>query len=82
MTPTPEEIEAMAARGWEWIGVLGGFRVPPNMAIDAFIHPFRGEWCTSHGTQCETLMGAADEAEAWIRNELGKLKFPWLAVAP
>lgn len=91
MMPTPEEIEAMAARGWEWSPEAKGFGTPETKGIYGFVGLYAATWVASYGTpgfgygsrarHTSPLLAAA-EAEAWIRAELGKLKFPWLVVAP
>jgi len=91
MTPTPEEIEAMAARGWTWIPEARAFGAPETKTVYASVMSDVDSWRASYGTagigygfrdRHASPLLAADEAETWIRGELGKLKFPWLVVAP
>lgn len=89
MMPTPEEIEAMAARGWTWEPEVSGFAAPDNRAVYAFVGAYGGTWVATYGTpgfgygsraRHASPLLAADEAEAWICAELAKLKFPWLTI--
>ena len=89
MTPTPEEIEAMAARGWTWIPEAQAFGLPEAKVVHAAVSLYASCWRASYGTQGigygsrarhTSPLLAADEAEAWIRGELAKLEFPWLTI--
>ena len=94
MTPTPEQIAAMAERGWTHEGVR--FRASSSQAdrngdyfIRLCVYLYDGHWFASYGWTGVGFDGmdphpdpllAADEAEAWLRGVLAGLRFGWLEV--
>lgn len=96
MTPTPEQIAEMEARGWAWHGHGFGFgafsgRDNNGIAIVGLsVIPWgAGYWAATYGTVGNNYLpynrhadplAAADEAEQWIRGVLAGFRFPWLEV--
>lgn len=94
MKATPEQIAAMEARGWRYDAEFGSFwagRGPDGLgALRAQVFsPTLGDgWRTSYGVRGQDFsayrrhpdpMAAADTAEGWLREEISRFGFPWLA---
>jgi hypothetical protein len=95
MKATPEQIVAMKARGWHHDLDLGCFwagRDPLNgqgaLSAQVFPSSVEDEWLTGYGVPGQDYsvyqrypdpMAAADVAEAWLREEIARFGFPWLA---
>ena len=89
-------IEQMSARGWEWdaesrmFKALGGRDSMGQPIISLRVSEWEpGAWQARYGvpgisyerfTERKTPMAAADDAEAWLREVLAPLRFPWLNV--
>lgn len=95
MTPTPEQVAAMEARGWFVRPEFPlQFTANPSCRIVMRVRPWVGpleRWIACYGwagvdlsshTQHATPEAAAAEAEAWLRGELSGFCFPWLTVTP
>ena len=94
MSPTPEQITAMDARGWTWEAWSRSFR-PIGMGDVPVVYLRVREngdlgWIPSYGAgpidyspweaHADPIL-AADEAETWLRSVLAPFRFPWLSVA-
>lgn len=98
MTPTPEQIAAMEARGWthlkpaEGDGRHFGIDIPElNLIMRVWWDVNLGtgwRWDCNHHWHKRTPpsrpdpLAAADKAEAWLRSVLAGFRFPWLRVDP
>lgn len=91
MSPTPEQIAAMDARGWAWDNRRRAFRAtPPDAPIFATVRSLGGGWWATFGGSAvlggpsvhPDPLTAADEAESWLRGVLSGFRFPWLEVKP
>lgn len=95
MSPTPEQIAAMEARGWTWSPEAGSFsaRGPAfeeSHEVSLRVWWWSGRnWVADYGWTGYSFSGyrkhpdplaAADEAEAWLRGALAGFRFPWLTV--
>ena len=81
MIPTPEQVQAMQARGWEWVAMRGRFyptelalagaRITPSERID--LPGVRaGLWQAAVGDECSELLPLSEAAD-WVRDELRKV---------
>jgi hypothetical protein len=93
VSPTPEQIAAMEARGWTWEHIGGGLHMfkararPICLVLSVWwdANTMRGwQWNSSLAWALTPPkpdpLTAADEAEAWLRGVLSGLRFPWLTV--
>lgn len=93
MNPTPEQIEAMGARGWAWQRHAGASNVMVFRASAPGLDLVLSVWWdvnTGSGWHWSTNAvhvpnggrptptETADDAEAWLRSALAEFRFPWL----
>lgn len=93
--PTPEQIEAMATRGWVFNAEQMTFRCPdlPHDQRVISLRVYRLDdddgWWADYGVRGVSYARfnehvtpelAAAEAEGWLRQTLGAFRFPWLEV--
>lgn len=98
LTPTPEQIAAMEARGWAWDGrsfvANCGTQGPASKMRPLWVRVRPSSdlgWIATYGAagydwgdmdNHADPLLAADEAEAWLRSVLAGFRFPWLQVTP
>ena len=96
MTPTPEQIAAMEARGWRWDPEWRDFSIVSSddtYRIALRVRPWHDGWAADYGwtgvsfaplNEHPDPLTAADEAEAWLRSILAPLasRLPWLHIDP
>jgi len=92
--PTAEQIAAMEARGWRYDVTFGSFHAGRGADLGRGVLRMQVRsmdpvgWRTSYGVPGQDFsayelysdpMAAADVAEAWLREEIARFGFPWLA---